>query len=169
MHGAPLWARALTVAAGPVFNFILSILVFAAFRPSPAAPWTSPAWGQVALPADIAQFQAGDLILSMEGQPVTAFSDLFDIAADLTPAPTVAYTVERDGQTQQIEAAFPLVPLVQSVAPQSAAIAAGLRQGDLIRAVNGEAIFAFRQLREAVDAADGAADPDRCGAGEELK
>ena len=31
MHGAPLWARAATVLAGPVFNFILSILVFAGF------------------------------------------------------------------------------------------------------------------------------------------
>ena len=30
MHGAPLWARAATVAAGPIFNFILSILIFAA-------------------------------------------------------------------------------------------------------------------------------------------
>ncbi|MEL6211656.1 MAG: site-2 protease family protein, partial [Pseudomonadota bacterium] len=30
MHGAPLWARAATVAAGPVFNFVLSIIVFAA-------------------------------------------------------------------------------------------------------------------------------------------
>jgi len=30
MHGAPLWARAATVAAGPIFNFILSIIVFAA-------------------------------------------------------------------------------------------------------------------------------------------
>ncbi|WP_201722340.1 site-2 protease family protein, partial [Sulfitobacter sp. HI0040] len=29
MHGAPLWARTLTVAAGPVFNFVLSILIFA--------------------------------------------------------------------------------------------------------------------------------------------
>lgn len=29
MHGAPLWARSATVAAGPVFNFILSIAVFA--------------------------------------------------------------------------------------------------------------------------------------------
>ena len=28
MHGAPLWARAATVAAGPVFNFAMSILVF---------------------------------------------------------------------------------------------------------------------------------------------
>jgi regulator of sigma E protease len=30
MHGAPLWARTATVAAGPVFNFILSILIFTA-------------------------------------------------------------------------------------------------------------------------------------------
>jgi len=30
MHGAPLWARAATVAAGPVFNFIFSIIIFAA-------------------------------------------------------------------------------------------------------------------------------------------
>src|SRR6056297_2831163 len=30
MHGAPLWARTLTVAAGPAFNFALSILVFGA-------------------------------------------------------------------------------------------------------------------------------------------
>ena len=28
MHGAPLWARAATVAAGPIFNFVMSILVF---------------------------------------------------------------------------------------------------------------------------------------------
>ena len=28
MHGAPLWARFLTVAAGPVFNFLFSIIVF---------------------------------------------------------------------------------------------------------------------------------------------
>jgi Predicted membrane-associated Zn-dependent proteases 1 len=28
MHGAPLWARTLTVAAGPAFNFAMSILIF---------------------------------------------------------------------------------------------------------------------------------------------
>ncbi|MEO1797138.1 MAG: site-2 protease family protein, partial [Pseudomonadota bacterium] len=31
MHGAPLWARSLTVAAGPIFNFILSAIIFAVF------------------------------------------------------------------------------------------------------------------------------------------
>ncbi|NDD42921.1 MAG: RIP metalloprotease, partial [Rhodobacteraceae bacterium] len=28
MYGAPLWARASTVAAGPIFNFILSLFLF---------------------------------------------------------------------------------------------------------------------------------------------
>ena len=28
MHGAPLWARTATVAAGPAFNFLMSIIVF---------------------------------------------------------------------------------------------------------------------------------------------
>ena len=28
MHGAPLWARFITVAAGPIFNFIFSGLIF---------------------------------------------------------------------------------------------------------------------------------------------
>ena len=31
MLGAPLWARAATVAAGPVFNFILAIFIFAGY------------------------------------------------------------------------------------------------------------------------------------------
>ena len=31
MHGAPLWARAATVAAGPIFNFILAFLIFTGF------------------------------------------------------------------------------------------------------------------------------------------
>jgi regulator of sigma E protease len=56
----------------------------------------------------------------------------------------------------QVDASFPLLPIVQSVAPQSAAIEAGLEEGDVIRAVNGEPINAFSQLREEVDASEGA-------------
>ena len=52
MHGAPLWARAATVAAGPVFNFILSILVFSLFLFFTGRPVDEPRIGaQAALPA----------------------------------------------------------------------------------------------------------------------
>ena len=157
MHGAPLWARAATVAAGPVFNFILSILIFGLVLFFTGRAADEPRVGALTpLPPDMVQLAAGDLILALEGQEVTDFSSIFDIAEELPPAPTVTYTVERDGAVIDVPAVFPLIPLVESVAPQSAAIAAGLEQGDVIRAVDGETIFAFRQLREIVAAAEGA-------------
>lgn len=157
MHGAPLWARAATVAAGPIFNFILSILIFSLILFFTGRAVDEPIIGeQPALPSDIAQLEPGDLILALEGEPVAAYTDLFVIASDLEPAPTAVYTVERDGREIEVDAAFPLIPLVQSVTPQSAAMAAGMEEGDLIRTVDGAPINAFRQLRQAVEAAEGA-------------
>ncbi len=156
MHGAPLWARSATVAAGPIFNFILSILIFGMVLAFTGRTVDEPLVGaQAPLPPDFQQLEAGDRILALEGQEVTEFTEIFDVAEELPPQPTVTYTVERDGNVIDTEAAFPLIPLVQSVAPQSAAIAAGLEEGDVIRAVDGEEIFAFRQLRDAVAEAEG--------------
>ena len=156
MHGAPLWARAATVAAGPVFNFILSILIFGLVLVFTGRTVDEPLIGaQADLPADFQQLEAGDRILALEGQEVTEFTEIFEVAEELPPQPTVTYTVERDGDAMQTEAAFPLIPLVDTVAPQSAAIAAGLQEGDVIRAVDGAPVYAFRQLREAVAAAEG--------------
>ena len=45
--------------------------------------------------------------------------------------------------------------LVGSVSPDSAARDAGLRAGDVVTAVDGEPVFAFRQVAEAVEASDG--------------
>ncbi|MCU4654557.1 RIP metalloprotease RseP [Roseibacterium sp. SDUM158016] len=158
MHGAPLWARSATVAAGPVFNFILSILIFAAVLMIAGRPAEAPVVGApAALPADMATLQAGDLITSIEGQPIATLTDVYTVARDLEPAETVVYGIERDGTAMEVSASFPLLPIVQSVAPQSAAIAAGLQQGDVIRAVNGTPVNAFSQLRIAVD--DSAGEP----------
>ncbi|MDG4648380.1 RIP metalloprotease RseP [Roseibacterium sp. SDUM158017] len=157
MHGAPLWARSATVAAGPVFNFILSILIFASVLMLAGRPAEAPVVGEpAALPAEMATLRAGDLITSIEGRPVDTLADVYTVARDLEPSRTVAYVVERDGATSEIAASFPLLPIVQSVAPQSAAMAAGLQEGDVIRAVDGTAINAFSQLRDAVDASGGA-------------
>lgn len=157
MHGAPLWARSATVAAGPVFNFILSILIFAAVLMIAGRPAEAPVVGEPAeLPADMATLEAGDLITSVDGEPVETLADLYTVAREMEPAETVTYGIERAGEAMQVDASFPLLPIVQSVAPQSAAIEAGLEEGDVIRAVNGEPINAFSQLREEVDASEGA-------------
>jgi regulator of sigma E protease len=157
MMGASVWRRALTVAAGPVFNFILSILIFAAVLMLAGRPAEAPVVGQPAmLPAEMATLETGDLITSIGGEPVETLTDVYTVARAMEPSETVIYGIERDGAAREVTASFPLLPIVQSVAPQSAAIAAGLEEGDVIRAVDGEAINAFSQLREAVDESAGA-------------
>ncbi len=156
MHGAPLWARAATVSAGPVFNFILSILIFGTVLLFTGRAVDEPRIGdQVDLPAQFIQLEQGDLITAIEGQPVGTLAELFEVADALEPGPTAAYTVERNGEELQVDAAFPLVPVVQAVTPQSAAIEAGLEEGDVIVAIDGTPVYAFSQVRLAVEAAEG--------------
>ena len=157
MPGAPLWARAATVAAGPVFNFALSILIFGAVVLFGGRAAEAPrVGGLVPLPASIATLETGDLITAIEGAPVAALEDVYRLARDLAPAETVTYDVIRDEVPLSIEAAFPLMPIVQSVTPQSAAIAAGIVEGDVITAIDGVPIWGFSQLRAAVDGGGGA-------------
>ena len=157
MHGAPLWARSATVAAGPVFNFVLSILVFAGFFLASGVPADRPVVGDVKpLPEAIDALRSGDVILAVEGTPTPDNATFMSVVDGLDPAPTVTYTIERDGSEEQVEGPFPFPPLVSSVQPQSAARAADMRAGDLVLAVDGEAVTTFSELRETIVASEGA-------------
>ncbi|MEL7116619.1 MAG: RIP metalloprotease RseP [Pseudomonadota bacterium] len=158
MHGAPLWARAATVAAGPVFNFILSILVFAAilmFRGIAADPLTVDELRDV--PGAEAQLMAGDEVLSIAGvetPSVEAFGDFIDT---LPQEAVLDYEVRRDGRILTVEAPHPQPALVASLTPGSAAMEADLRIDDVITSVDGTGVSTFEQLREIVGASEGAA------------
>ncbi|MEM7720434.1 MAG: RIP metalloprotease RseP [Pseudomonadota bacterium] len=158
MHGAPLWARTLTVAAGPVFNFILSFLIFAVlimYRGVAADPITVDELR--ALPnAPAAGLQTGDVILRVEGEPVPATDDFSTFARELTPVPTPTYSVDRNGSILDVPGPWLYPIYVASVTPNWAADEAGLEVGDVITAVDGVDIFDFEQLREIVGASDGA-------------
>lgn len=162
MHGAPLWARTVTVAAGPVFNFALSILVFAAiflFRGVASDPLTVGALHP--LPQGSYALQAGDEIVAIGGVQTPEFDgdgeagdwELF--RSKLPADPMLTYRVRRDGAVQEVAGPFLYPPLVDSVAPRSAAYDAGLRPGDVITAVDGVEIFAFDQLKRFVESSDG--------------
>ncbi|APX11308.1 RIP metalloprotease RseP [Tateyamaria omphalii] len=159
MHGAPLWARAATVAAGPAFNFVLSIMVFAIVGYSNGVPRDPLTVGELyTLPTGAQDLQPGDVVLEIDGTPVPSLSDpaYADLIANLTIAPQLEYTVERDGERMVVQGPYLRPPLVRSVTPRSAALAAGLEQGDVITSINGEPVFAFRQLVSAVEGSDGA-------------
>ncbi|MEL6806845.1 MAG: RIP metalloprotease RseP [Pseudomonadota bacterium] len=158
MHGAPLWARAATVAAGPVFNFALSIMVFAIVGYSNGVIRDPLTVGELRpLPAEVQELQSGDVVLAIEGTPVPSINDAAyaDFMNDLPQKPLLDYTVERGGAERVVTGPYLRPPLVSSVSPQSAAVAADLERGDVITAVDGNPIFAFGQIKEAVEGSDG--------------
>ncbi|MBC7163511.1 MAG: RIP metalloprotease RseP [Roseovarius sp.] len=161
MHGAPLWARTATVAAGPVFNFLLSILIFTAVMMSGgkiAEPLTVGALKP--LPVEGVTLRPGDQIVRVAGLPIppgTGAAESHDAFLDALPAePLLDYEVIRDGQLREVQGPQLMPPLVGGVSPQSAAFDAGLRGGDVIVAVDGRPVHAFRELREIVEGSDGA-------------
>ena len=155
MHGAPLWARAATVAAGPVFNFVFSILIFAGIAISIGIATDEARIGQVKPMPGAERLQEGDLITALNGAAVKDLRDFATIATELPAAPFADYTLERAGRVMQVEGPFPFPPLADQVNPDSPAQDAGLIAGDVILSVDGTAISSFTELREAVALAGG--------------
>lgn len=157
LEGAPLWARFATVSAGPVFNFVFATLVFAGFAVFQGMPVDRVVVGDLApAPPGIgAGLQSGDEVLAIGGRPVEAWPDLFAVAADLPPAPVQRWTVRRDGAVVEVDGPDPMPARIGGVAPGSAAAQAGLREGDVILAINDEPVARFDDLRAHVEAAQG--------------
>lgn len=156
MHGAPLWARSATVAAGPIFNFILSFLVFAGvllFRGIAADPLTVDELRP--MPGEPVQLQAGDQVLSIAGMPTPSVDDFSTYVDDLPMEARLPYVLRRNGSEIEVTAPHPQPPLVAALTPGSAAMDVDMRVGDVITAVDGAAIHTFEELREAVGASEG--------------
>lgn len=160
MHGAPLWARAATVAAGPVFNFVMSVAVFASlafYFGMVRTPLTVGSLVQV--PGVENSLRPGDELIEVAGMQVPELSDAVAWEAfrdNLPVTPSLEYLVRRDGQQQSVVDTHFSPAYVSNVTPRSAAADAGLQKGDFITAVDGEPVFAFGQLVDKVAETKGA-------------
>jgi regulator of sigma E protease len=108
MHGAPLWARAATVAAGPIFNFILSILVFSAIvlgQGTARDPLTVRDLAD--LPGEAQGLRPGDVIVAVEGQEAPGVEGFGAFIETLPQARTFDWTVLRDGQETTVRRRTP--------------------------------------------------------------
>lgn len=155
MHGAPLWARSATVAAGPVFNFALSIMLFAGlimFRGIATEPLTIADMPDMPY---VNQLQPGDEILAIEGQATPELSGFSAFANELPVKAPLLYDIKRDGQTMAVDGPHPYPAMVSAVSPDSAAADGNIKVGDVILAVNGSDIHGFSELQAAVAAAEG--------------
>jgi regulator of sigma E protease len=77
-HLQPVWKRAATVFAGPAFNFLLTIAVFAVMFSIYGRTVTEPMVAEVRpdTPAAEAGFLPGDRFVSVDGRRVTTFADV---------------------------------------------------------------------------------------------
>ncbi len=159
MHGAPLWARAATVAAGPGFNFIFSILVFTGLFLYQGTVKVPLSIGTIYdLPGE-SQILTGDRVLSIDGvaAPETDdFRDFFNAIRQSKSFPSVEYVVERNGSVLAVQGPSMDPARINSLVPRSAAIEAGLRVGDVITHVDGDPIYAFSDLKDKVETSNGA-------------
>jgi regulator of sigma E protease len=159
MNGAPLWARAATVAAGPVFNFALSILIFTG---------VFMLRGDVTDPVRIGELRAvpsqnellvGDELVAINGADLPSFDepDRFDGFLNALPVQEhLDYTIIRDGAEQVVEGPYVFPPVATQIIPRSAADDAGFRPGDIVISIDDVNIFSFDQLRTAVEGSGGA-------------
>jgi regulator of sigma E protease len=96
----PLWQRAAIVAAGPFINFLVAILILAAFAFAHGESRTPAVAGQVqpGSAAAAAGIQPGDRIVSLNGREVATFDDI-RLYAQIRPDEPVKILIERAGRS----------------------------------------------------------------------
>jgi regulator of sigma E protease len=157
MSGAPLWARAATVAAGPVFNFVLALVVYIGMITYSGVATDLPMVGKLMpTPFQGATLVEGDQVLALNGTATPDLATYIKVGSELPPAATVTYKVDRNGQALDVQGPHPFLPIVGAVHPQNAAMAAGIKVGDVILSAGGTAVTAFSELPPLVEATAGA-------------
>lgn len=156
VSGAPLWARASMVAAGPLANFLLTIVLMAALGLAVGRPSDEPVLAVVAPGSQAAQagFEPGDRILSVDGAPVESFAEFGRIMTGLK-GEEAAVLVERGGGEETVLASFEQPARVGRVSSGSPAAQACLAPGDEITAIDGAPVRSFTDLQQAVTSSDG--------------
>jgi regulator of sigma E protease len=98
-HFKPVWQRALIVAAGPIANFVLAVVIFAALLGIFGKSDITPRVGQVLphSPAEAAGFKPGDLITKANGRQIEGFRDL-QLVIMMRAGTPIDFTVLRAGK-----------------------------------------------------------------------
>jgi len=99
-HEKSVGARAVVVAAGPIANFLLTIVLFTLLFATAGRPVIMPVAGGI-LPdsaAEHAGMRADDRILSIAGMPVATFEDIQRIVTT-RPGETLPVTIKRGDAT----------------------------------------------------------------------
>jgi regulator of sigma E protease len=94
----PLYKRAAIVAAGPIANFILAILIFAAVFLVYGRQVTTPRVDAVqpGSAAEAAGFKPGDMVVQIDGRPIDSFAEMQRLVGS-SPGQKLEIVVDRGG------------------------------------------------------------------------
>jgi len=177
-----LGARSAIVLAGPLFNFMLAIAVYAltyVIGVDGMRPVIGPVEGEG--PAAVAGIEPGDTIVAVDGRPTPTWeSVLNELLSAVVGERAVELTVAREGGRRQVTIdprgtvdidavgrgslfselgfeprAIELAPVLGQVVAGDAADRAGLKPGDRIVAVDGDPVDDWFAFRDRVVAAPG--------------
>ncbi|CDX49406.1 putative enzyme [Mesorhizobium plurifarium] len=104
-HTQPIWKRAATVVAGPLFNFLLTIAVFAVLFSLYGRPILEPTVAEVTAgsPAQKAGIQPGDRFVKVDGSKVETFADVQRLVSGRA-GDAITFTMLRDGKEIDVTA-----------------------------------------------------------------
>jgi regulator of sigma E protease len=170
MMAKPRWQRFLVLVMGSVMNIILALVLVAVINMTGVAVaeyQDQPpviGWIDAGSPAERAGLLVGDTILRINGRPVRSWSEV-EVSIGMKPEKSVRLDILRDGRETSLElvtesvtkyqmgyAGFRarILTQVQMVKAGSPAEKAGLKEGDVILAVDGEPVF-FYQFVEVIE------------------
>jgi regulator of sigma E protease len=101
----PIWVRMLVILAGPLFNVLLAVLIFAAsFYITGIAEPVGPVVGKVVenMPAQTAGLQPGDIVRSIDGKPVSTWEELVALV-HAAPEKSITMLLQRGSETLTVQ------------------------------------------------------------------
>ena len=129
----PVWQRAIIVAAGPVVNFLLAILILAGFAATIGVDRTPPVVGVVTpnSPASVAGLRTGDRITALGGRTVETYRDL-QLYVVMRPGERVAVDLLRSGAPIRVDVTFARVRLTDRFGNETAIGRLGVSSGRIV-------------------------------------
>jgi regulator of sigma E protease len=104
-HTQPVWKRAATVFAGPLFNFLLTIAVFTVLFATYGRYVSEPTVAEVTVgsPAEKAGIMPGDRFVSVDGSKVETFADVQRLVSGRA-GDTISFVLLRNGKEVAVTA-----------------------------------------------------------------
>jgi regulator of sigma E protease len=177
LKSKPRWQRAVISFAGPAVNLLFPILLLTVYFVAIGIPY--PAFEDrpvvvSAVPANstaaAAGLRSGDKVVSIDGEQNPNWAQAEKAISKLEPNGRLKLEVESGGtrraleitaqakdteQPEQLLGFAPVTPVLEDVAPGMPAARSGLKEGDLIVAVDGQKIDWWGQLTERVRGSNG--------------